>query len=98
YLPEPDTWLVWDEKALTALNYLESRFESMNYADFKAIGLPIASGQIEGMNKSCIGIRMKRSGMHWSDSGAASMASLRAQTCAKHSLIDFNSLRHFAFP
>ena len=50
------------------------------------------------MNKSVIGNRMKRSGMQWTQAGAARMASLRAQTCAKHSIIDFHALRHEAFP
>lgn len=98
YLPEPDVWLDWSEKALTALNYLEARLDSMNYADFIALNYPIGSGQIEGMNKSVIGNRMKRSGMHWSDSGAANMAALRAQICAKHPMTQFESLRHIAFP
>lgn len=97
YLPQPDSWLNWGDKALTALNYLETRLDSMTYKHFKAQHLPIGSGQIEGMNKSVIGNRMKRSGMHWSKSGAANMASLRAQTCAKHSLIDFHQLRFKAF-
>ena len=97
YLPEPNVWLTWSDKALTALKYLETRLDSMTYKHFKAQHLPIGSGQIEGMNKSCIGNRMKRSGMHWSKSGAANMASLRAQICAKHSLIDFHQLRFKAF-
>ncbi len=97
YLPEPDTWLSWTEKAQTALAYLENRLESMSYKDLKNQESPIGSGQIEGMNKACIGNRMKRSGMHWSEKGAKNMASLRAQTCAKHPLIEFQQLRFDAF-
>lgn len=97
HLPNPEAWLTWDEPALTALNYLESRLDSMDYALFTHKGYPIGSGQIEGMNKSVIGNRLKRSGMHWSEPGAASMASLRAQTCAKHPLISFETLRFDAF-
>jgi hypothetical protein len=98
YLPEPDLWLNWNEKARIALNYLETRLASMTYKLFKAQNLPIGSGQIEGMNKSVIGNRMKRSGMHWSEAGAATMAVLRAQTSAKYPLLHFHSIRLIAFP
>jgi len=98
HLPAPEVWLSWDEKARTACRYLETRLNSMDYADFTSRGFPIGSGQVEAMNKSVIGHRMKRSGMHWSEPGAKAMASLRAQTCAKHSLIDFHALRFEAFP
>ena len=97
YLPEPDSWLTWDKAAQTALNYLESRLDSMDYALFARQGFPIGSGQVEAMNKSVIGHRLKRSGMHWSQSGAAAMAALRAQTCARHSLTDFDALRFQSF-
>jgi hypothetical protein len=50
------------------------------------------------MNKSVIGKRMKQSGMHWSQQGATSMAALRAQTCANHSLTCFDDTRFSAFP
>lgn len=98
HLPDPELWLAWDESAQTALSYLETRLDSMDYALFKDKGYPIGSGHIEAANKHVIGTRMKRSGMHWSEQGAAAMASLRAQTCARHSLIDFPTLRHEAYP
>jgi len=97
YLPEPETWMTWSEDALSALHYLEQRLDSMDYPRFKDKGYPIGSGQVEAMNKSVIGHRLKRSGMHWSETGARSMASLRAQTCAKHPFIDFDQLRFEAF-
>lgn len=49
-LPEPDVWLNWDETATTALSYIDSRLDSMDYALFKSRGYPIGSGQIEGAN------------------------------------------------
>ena len=98
YLPEPESWLTWDETQQSALAYLEKRLDSMDYPTFKAKGYPIGSGQVEAMNKSVIGTRMKRSGMHWSRGGAARMASMRAQFCAKHPLVDFEQLRHRAYP
>ena len=98
HLPDVDVWFAWDEDTRRALHYLETRLDSMAYAHFKENDYPIGSGQVEAMNKHVIGTRMKRSGMHWSETGAKSMASLRAQTCAKHSLIDFQHLRHDAYP
>ena len=74
YLPEPELWLNWPEDAQTALSYIDTRLDSMDYALVASQGLPIGSGQVEAMNKSVIGHRMKRSGMHWSKSGAAAMA------------------------
>ena len=97
HLPSPDIWSSWDEVSLTALTYIETRLDSMAYQTFKAKGFPIGSGQVEGMNKSVIGKRMKQSGMHWSDKGAAAMAALRAQTCAKHPLLAFDDFRFKAF-
>lgn len=88
----------WDEQSLTALRYLLTRVNAMDYADYLRAGYPIGSGQVEAMNKSVIGTRMKRSGMHWSRAGAARMASVRAQHCAKHPLTTYSLLRHQAFP
>lgn len=70
----------------------------MDYPTFKARGYPIGSGHVEAMKKSVIGNRLKRSGMHWSRDGAARMASLRAQFCARHPLVDLDQLRHKAYP
>ena len=97
YLPDPEIWLTWSQDAQTACLYLENRLDSMDYFDFNAKGFPIGSGQVEAMNKNVIGHRMKRSGMHWSESGAAGMASLRAQVCAKHSFLHFDNSRFHAF-
>ena len=97
HLPDPECWLTWDKAALAALRYLEKRLDSMDYPLYKARGYPVGSGQIEAVNKAVIGHRLKRSGMHWSKQGAAGMASLRAQTCAKHPLVDFDTLRFNAF-
>ena len=98
HVPKPQQRAHWPKDAHTAFHYLESRQAHMDYSAYHKQGFPIGSGQVEGMNKSVIGNRMKRSGMQWTEQGAARMASLRAQTCAKHSLIDFQSLRHSAFP
>lgn len=96
--PQPGITHGWEEEAVIALRYLAARVASMDYATFTTAGYPIGSGQVEAMNKSVIGTRMKRSGMHWSRQGAARMASQRAQHCAKHPLIRYHHLRHQAYP
>lgn len=98
HLSEPEQWLSWDDETLTALRYLEERQQQMDYPSYKARGLAIGSGQVEGMNKSVIGFRMKQSGMHWSRSGAGRMASLRANSCSKQPLLSHHTIRHTAFP
>lgn len=79
------------------MNYLQERADRMNYKDYKARGWPIGSGQVEGMNKSVIGKRMKQSGMQWSREGAGRMAALRAQRCSKKPITSHHTIRHRAF-
>lgn len=55
--PPPGITNTWSEEALTALRYIVTRLDSMDYADFTARGYLIGSGQVEGMNKSVIGTR-----------------------------------------
>lgn len=87
-----------DEPTQTALAYLSERQDQMNYPSYKAQTFPIGSGQIEGVNKSVIGYRMKQSGMQWSRSGAGRMAALRAWRCSKLQLVSHDTIRHTAFP
>ncbi len=98
HLPAPEVWLLWQEEAVKALRYLEDRVRRMHYPHFKGLGFPIGSGVVEGLNKSVIGTRMKRSGMQWSRPGAARMAALRAWVTSKRKLVDFDTIRHLAYP
>jgi hypothetical protein len=98
HLPKPTVWMGWDEEAVDAIAYLDKRLHRMDYPSFKAKGLPIGSGQIEGANKWVVGARMKRSGMQWSKEGAARMACMRAQVCSNNPLVDFDQVRHKAYP
>jgi hypothetical protein len=98
HLPDPNVWLTWHEDALAALRYLDTRREHMHYPSFKEQGYPIGSGMIEGLNKSIVASRMKRSGMQWSRAGAARMAAWRALVTSKHPLVSFQTIRHRAFP
>lgn len=86
-----------DEPSQTALAYLKERQHCMNYVTYKVRSLPIGSGQVEGMNKSVIGYRMKQSGMQWSRSGAGRMAALRARRCSKSQLVSHDTIRFAAF-
>jgi hypothetical protein len=98
YLPlDPEVWLNWSKEAQTALAYLDKRLEQMNYFDFKELGYPIGSGQIEGANKAVIAARMKRGGMRWSHQGINRMAILRSQQCSVKPLFDFHVTRLLAF-
>jgi hypothetical protein len=95
---EAQLWPSFDEVTQTALAYLSERQNHMNYLAYKARSLPIGSGQVEGMNKSVIGYRMKQSGMQWSRSGAGRMAALRARRCSKTQLVSRDTIRDAAFP
>lgn len=98
FVPQnPDVWMNWSPEAQTALSYLDKRLDQMNYADFKHLGYPIGSGQIEGANKSVIGARMKRGGMRWSHHGINRMAILRSQQWSAKPFLDFHSTRLLAF-
>lgn len=98
HLPTPPLRHDWSQPALNALDYFLTRLDHMEYPAFKAKGFPIGSGQVEAMNKNVIGNRLKRSGMHWSKSGAAAMAATRALAFSKLKLCSFNQLRFLAYP
>lgn len=98
YLPPEEKRQHWSEAGCTAARYLLERRGQMDYPRYREQDWPIGSGQIEGANKSVIGHRLKRSGQHWSRTGAAGMAALRARSASKTNPLPFQSLRHRAFP
>ena len=65
------------EEAAQCADYIERNRERMQYADFRARGLCVASGVVESGCKTAIGTRLKRSGMHWTVQGANAIAALR---------------------
>ena len=98
YLPDPSVWIDWNEKAQTALRYLEQRLDQMDYHDFKQQNFPIASGVIEGAANSVIAARMRPSGMRWSFNGINRMATLRSEFASYNPILDFHEARLLAFP
>jgi len=63
---------------LKAANYLYANRHYMHYDAYLALGLPIASGAVEGACKNLVKDRMERSGMRWKIPGAEAILRLRA--------------------
>jgi hypothetical protein len=69
-----------EELAKTVANeaeYFQRNSERMRYPNFRAQGLFVGSGVIEGGCKTVIGTRLKRSGMFWTVRGANAILALR---------------------
>jgi Uncharacterised protein family (UPF0236) len=60
------------------LKYFLDNKNRMLYASLAANGYHIGSGLVESTCKTVVGMRLKQSGMRWSESGAESMLHLRA--------------------
>lgn len=59
--------------------YFVNNQARMNYADYRAQGLPIGSGSVEGGGcKQVVGGRLKQAGMRWSRGGADAVLALRS--------------------
>ncbi len=63
---------------LGAAAYFRRNRERMRYDIYLALGLPIASGAVEGACKNLVKDRMERSGMRWCVPGAEAVLKLRA--------------------
>jgi hypothetical protein len=63
---------------LSVAGYLYRNRTRMRYHEYLAMGLPIASGAVEGACKNLIKDRMERSGMRWTEEMAEAMVKLRA--------------------
>ena len=63
------------------LTYLQARWGQIQYAAFRARGLPIGSGMVESANKLVVEARLKGPGMHWAEAHVDPMAALRTALC-----------------
>jgi hypothetical protein len=68
----------------TELNDFRAHTERMQYADFRAAGLPIGSGVTEAGCKELIKARFCRSGMRWKRPSGAPILQLRAIRLSQH--------------
>lgn len=67
------------------IGYLEHNRRRINYPRYRALGLPIGSGQVEGACKTLVGARCKQAGMrNWTRSGAEGVLRLRAALQTGH--------------
>jgi len=57
--------------------YLQNQGSRLAYDRFREAGYDIGSGRVEAACKHVVAMRMKRSGMVWTDQGAQEMLSLR---------------------
>lgn len=57
--------------------YFQTNTDRMRYPDFRLKGFFVGSGVIEAGCKAIVGVRLKRSGMHWTVSGANAIIALR---------------------
>jgi hypothetical protein len=68
----------------TELPYFRQHAELMQYADFRAAGLPIGTGVTEAGCKELIKARSCRSGMRWKRASGAPLLQLRAIKLSQH--------------
>ncbi len=85
------------EEARKNAEYFSTNRARMNYPKFRAMGLCVASGVVEGGCKNIVGARLKQGGMRWTVDGANAIIALR---CAVESnrFDDFWERRAGAIP
>lgn len=71
------------EEARKCANYFLNNKHRMNYQKFRRAGLSVSSGVVEASCKRTIGLRLKRSGMRWTCSGANAIIALRCALLSK---------------
>ncbi len=66
-----------------SLLYLARRLDQIQYACFRAHGLPIGSGIVESANKLVVEARLKGAGMRWRRTNVDPMLALRNAVCSE---------------
>ena len=64
------------------LGYLEPRLPQMQYAAFRAQGLPIGSGIVESANKHVVKARLSGAGRRWAEPHVNPLLALRGALCS----------------
>jgi hypothetical protein len=82
------------EVRAATLGYLEARLPHLQYAAFRARGLPIGSGAVESACKLVVEARLKGSGMHWQRTNVTPMVALRASRCSGRWANDWPTILH----
>ena len=72
-----DRQAVTCEQALECADYVRKNSDRMRYPEFHKQGFCTATGVVEAGCKVVIGTRLKRTGMHWTVSGANAIIALR---------------------
>jgi len=67
-----------------AVSYFTNNQKRMDYARFRQLGYFIGSGTVESGGKQIAGLRLKRAGARWTESGAVSTAKARAAWLSGH--------------
>ncbi len=65
------------DQAGRSVNYFRRNRHRMRYPEFHAQGLCTSSGVLEAGCKVAVGVRLKRSGMHWTLAGGNAIIALR---------------------
>ena len=68
------------DDARKCADYIDNNRDRMRYPEFRAMGLCVATGVVEGGCKNIVGGRLKRGGMHWTVDGANAILALRCST------------------
>lgn len=72
------------------IGYFRANRLRMDYAGYRAKGLPIGSGPVEAACKTLVGDRLKRSGMRWERPSGQEILNLRAPLLSKRWDVTWN--------
>ncbi|MBI4567542.1 MAG: hypothetical protein HY719_04005 [Planctomycetes bacterium] len=88
------------EKRTEALRYLTNHAAKMCYQKYRARGLPVGSGAVEGGCKNLVGSRMKRAGAQWNEPCGDRLLKLKAafENCEWNTVFPHSSLSDLKRP
>ena len=84
------TWRIRtpSEELDKCITYFENHHERMHYAEARARGWSIGSGNVEATCKTVVAVRFKRSGARWKERGASPLLKVRALMASDGSVWD----------